>query len=81
LLGQNGAVVGVVVGKLNALAVAEATGDIPQNINFAVALGTLQSFLDANNVPYELDDNPTKESSANIAEKASSFTVLLQCWK
>src|SRR5262249_43101889 len=47
LLGGNGTVVGVVVGKLNAIAVAEATGDIPQNVNFAVSLGTLQSFLDA----------------------------------
>jgi hypothetical protein len=50
LLGENGAVVGVVVGKLNAVAVAEATGDIPQNVNFAVSLGTLQSFLDTNSV-------------------------------
>jgi S1-C subfamily serine protease len=35
LLGENGSVVGVVVGKLDALKVAEATGDIPQNVNFA----------------------------------------------
>jgi len=49
--------------------VAEATGDIPQNVNFAVALGTLQSFLDANNVQYEFDDNPAKESAANIAPR------------
>ena len=41
LLGENSAVVGVVVGKLNAVAVAQATGDIPQNVNFAVSLGTL----------------------------------------
>ena len=81
LLGENGAVVGVVVGKLNAVAVAEATGDIPQNVNFAVSLGTLQSFLDANSVPYELDDRSYKESSANIAAKASAYTVPLQCWK
>jgi S1-C subfamily serine protease len=81
LLGENGAVVGVVVGKLNAVAVAEATGDIPQNVNFAVSLGTLQSFLDANSVPYELDDRSYKESSANIAAKASPYTVPLQCWK
>jgi S1-C subfamily serine protease len=45
LLGENGSVVGVVVGKLNAIGVAQATGDIPQNVNFAVGLGTLQSFL------------------------------------
>jgi S1-C subfamily serine protease len=81
LLGENGAVVGVVVGKLNALAVAEATGDLPQNVNFAVSLGTLQSFLDGNSVPYEFDDRALKESTANIAARASVYTVLLQCWK
>lgn len=81
LLGENSAVVGVVVGKLNAVAVAQATGDIPQNVNFAVSLGTLQSFLDANNVTYELDNRPEKQSPANIASAASNYTVPLQCWK
>src|SRR5262249_37901666 len=57
LVGENGSVVGVVVGKLNALKMAEVIGDIPQNVNFAVRLGTLQSFLNANDVPYVLDDS------------------------
>ena len=34
LIGEDGSVVGVVVGKLNALKMATATGDIPQNVNF-----------------------------------------------
>jgi hypothetical protein len=49
-VGENGSVVGVVVGKLNALKIAEVIGDIPQNVNFAVSLGTLQSFLNANDI-------------------------------
>src|SRR5439155_21695916 len=36
LLDQSGNVVGVVVGKLDALRVAQAIGDIPQNVNFAI---------------------------------------------
>lgn len=36
LLDVSGNVIGVVVGKLDALKVAGATGDIPQNVNFAV---------------------------------------------
>ncbi|MDC1215007.1 serine protease [Rhodospirillales bacterium] len=36
LLDEYGNVAGVVVAKLRALAVAKATGDIPQNVNFAV---------------------------------------------
>jgi uncharacterized protein len=79
LLGENGSVVGVVVGKLNAMKVAQVIGDIPQNVNFAVSLGTLQSFLNANDVPYALDDNNATKSPADITAEASHYTVLLEC--
>ena len=79
LLGDNGSVVGVVVGKLDAVKVAEVIGDIPQNVNFAVSLGTLQSFLNANDVPYVLDDNGTTKSPADITAEASRYTVLVEC--
>ena len=81
LLGENGSVVGVVVSKLNALKMAETTGDIPQNVNFALGSWTLQDFLNANGVPYTLDDNSTTKSSADIAAEASRYTVLLECVK
>jgi S1-C subfamily serine protease len=81
LLGDTGSVVGVIVGKLNALRVAGATGDIPQNVNFAVSLGTLQSFLNANGVAYGLTDATALRTSADIAASASRYTVLLECWK
>lgn len=79
LLGENGSVAGVVVSKLNALKIAEVVGDIPQNVNFAVSLGTLQSFLNANGVPYVLDDSTGTKSAADIAADASKYTVLLEC--
>jgi S1-C subfamily serine protease len=79
LLGDNGSVVGVVVAKLNAMKMAEIIGDIPQNVNFAVSLGTLQSFLNANDVPYLLDDNTATKSPADVAAEASHYTVLLEC--
>ena len=79
LLGESGGVVGVVVGKLDALKIAEITGDIPQNINFAVSLGTLQSFLNAYGVPYVLDEKIVTKPYADIAAEASRYTVLLEC--
>jgi S1-C subfamily serine protease len=79
LLGDNGGVVGVVVAKLNAVKMAEIMGDIPQNVNFAVSLGTLQSFLNANDVPYVLDDNSATKSPTEITAEASHYTVLLEC--
>jgi hypothetical protein len=80
-LGENGSVVGVVVGKLDALKMVEVTGDIPQNVNFAVSLGTLQSFLNAQGVPYVLDDTARTKTPADIAADASRHTVLLECLK
>jgi len=79
LLGENGSVAGVVVGKLDALKMAELIGDIPQNVNFAVSLGTLQSFLNANGVPYVLDDSTGTKTSADIAADADQYTILLEC--
>jgi S1-C subfamily serine protease len=79
LLGENGGVVGVVVSGLNAIKVAEAFGDIPQNVNFAVSLGTLQSFLNANSIPYALDDSTATKTPADITAEAARYTVLLEC--
>jgi hypothetical protein len=79
LLGEYGSVVGVVVAKLDALKVAEAIGDMPQNVNFAVSLGTLQSFLNANDIPYLLDDAKVARSPADIAAEATRYTVMLEC--
>jgi hypothetical protein len=81
LLGEHGSVVGVVVGTLGTMKIAEVIGKIPQNVNFAISLGTLQSFLNANDVPYALDDNNATKSSADITAEASHYTVLLECLK
>jgi S1-C subfamily serine protease len=81
LVGENGSVVGVVNSKLNAIRVARAIGDLPENVNFAVSLGTLQSFLNANAVPYELNDSRPVRSTADISADATHYSVLLECLK
>jgi len=50
LLDRNGNVVGIVVAKLNALGIASATGDIPQNVNFAIKASVAAAFLDTQGV-------------------------------
>ncbi len=79
LLDQSGNVVGVVVSKLDAVAVASVTGDIPQNVNFAISLGTLQAFLDANGVDYQTRASSTAKSNADVAELARAATVQIEC--
>jgi S1-C subfamily serine protease len=84
LLDSSGAVVGVVAAKLDGLRVARATGNIPENINFAIKTGALRDFLDNSVVPYQTTD-ATPESgrkelpTADIAKNARGFTLLISC--
>lgn len=81
VLDSSGNVVGVVVWKLNALKVAQATGDIPQNVNFAVSAGTARAFLDAEGVAYATAPSVEKRAPEDVAAAARKFTVLVECWK
>jgi len=80
LLDFSGAVVGVVSGKLDAIKVARATGNIPENINFAIKTGALRDFLDNSAVSYRTNERiqDTKET-AEIAKSARGFTLLISC--
>ena len=75
----SGRVMGVVVSKLNALAVARITGDIPQNVNFAIKVAALVSFLDAHNVAYEADTVTRELSNTQRAERAEAGSVQVEC--
>ena len=74
-----GAVVGVVRSKLNAVEVAGATGDIPQNINFAIRGEAAKLFLISNGVLYETSKSEDRMAPADLAEAAQDFTVLVNC--
>lgn len=80
LLDRHGLVVGVVQSKLNALRIAGVTGDIPQNVNFAVNGATLQSFLEANGVGLRTaPPSGPALSAADVGEQAARFTVAIEC--
>jgi hypothetical protein len=81
LLDQSGNVIGIIVAKLDAVKIAEATGDIPQNVNFAINATMARPFLDANGVEYETAPSTRKLEAADIGERAKKFTVLVECWK
>lgn len=53
MLDGSGHVLGMVVSKLDAIRAAQITGDIPQNVNFAIRAEVARAFLDAHNVPYK----------------------------
>ncbi len=81
-LDEAGRVMGVVVSKLNALAIARLTGDIPQNVNFAIKVSTLVAFLEANGVAYSPAEPASRELPVTQrAERAEQSSTLIECWK
>ncbi len=81
LLDASGHVIGVVVAKLDAIKFARVTGDIPQNINFAIHGGVARAFLDARGVAYETAPSGERIPTNRIGDRAQRFTVVVECWK
>ena len=79
LLDASGNVVGVVVTKLNARAVADEVGDLPQNVNFAIKADVAREFLDAQGVRYATAPSDTARSNADVGEIARRVTVMVEC--
>lgn len=75
-LDQFGNVIGVVQSKQ----VAFASGDVPQNVNFAIKSTIALNFLEANGVEAPINVRMTDPmDGAAIAEKARDFTVQITC--
>jgi S1-C subfamily serine protease len=75
LFDNSGQIVGVVTGKLPGLRIAAATGNIPENINFAIKTGALRDFLDNSVVPYQTAE-PKGESRP---PRSPAMPALIQC--
>ncbi len=80
LLDLHGNVVGVIVSKLNAGAVSQRTGDIAQNINFAVKGTAAAQFLQRTGLtPARGDSSGTERSAADVGDIANRSTVFIRC--
>jgi len=76
---NSGNIVGVVTAGLDALRMAKATGDIPQNVNFAIKTGALRDFLDNSAVPYQTAEPGSEMKTADIASAARTYAMLISC--
>ncbi|WP_298878905.1 S1C family serine protease [uncultured Bradyrhizobium sp.] len=79
LFDTSGQIVGVVTGKIPGLRIAALTGDIPENINFAIKTGALRDFLDNSVVPYQTAEPKGELKTADIAGNARAYTMLISC--
>jgi S1-C subfamily serine protease len=79
LLDQNGNLVGIVTSKLNALKMAQASGDLPQNVNFALKASIIASFLDINGIKYTPGSATSALKPEEIADQAKAMSVFILC--
>jgi hypothetical protein len=79
LLDASGHLVGIVTAKLNAARVARFTGDIPQNVNFALKAEVARTFLDSKGIVYREARSDQQLSPADVGDIARLFTVFIQC--
>ena len=79
LFDGHGLVIGVISAKLNAESVHRLTGDIPQNVNFAIKAAVARSFLDAAGLSpaLALADGPPRAASAVAAEARQHVVKIL----
>ena len=82
VLNERGQVIGVVMSKLDVLTIAKETGDIPQNVNFAVKPTLVKALLENSSVTFSTPwwFTPSR-SDEKVATIAKSITVQLECWR
>lgn len=81
VLDMSGAVVGIVVAKLDAIKMAKAIGDIPQNVNFAIKADVARIFLEAQGVSLQFAQAGPPRKKEDVAATGREFTVLVECLK
>jgi hypothetical protein len=79
LLDASGHLVGIVTAKLNAAQVARMTGDIPQNVNFAIKAEVVRAFLDSKGISYRAAKSDQEMAAADIGDMARPFTAHIRC--
>ncbi len=83
VLDSSGDVIGVVVAKLDAIKMAQLTGDMPENVNFAIGVPEVIRFLKMNHVSpsVETRHSITELKTADVADRAQQFTEAIECTK
>jgi S1-C subfamily serine protease len=79
LLDKSGNLVGIVVSKLDALSVAMLTGDVPQNVNFAVKPEVVGQFLETYKIAMPRADATNRIETEELAKRGREMSVKIEC--
>ena len=58
---------------------AKYTGDIPQNVNFALKASLVRDMLEVKDIDYDTASSKQELKTVDIFERAKRFTVLIEC--
>ncbi|MGE5516919.1 MAG: trypsin-like peptidase domain-containing protein [Bacteroidota bacterium] len=75
----SGNVVGIVTAKLDAMKIADKTGDLPQNVNFAIKAELARKFLADSGIPYDSAPADNQLSPADVGDIVKKVTVFVEC--
>lgn len=78
-LDESGRVIGVIVAKLDAVRFAEVTGDIPQNVNFAIKGSVALDLLRSHGIRHAISGAAEPLQTKEVADIAKGFTVAVEC--
>lgn len=73
LINENGLVIGVVVATVNAQKFLSITGNLPQNINYAIKTRVLLSFLDEQHI--RISPASTKKQTVEAVDRATVLVI------
>ncbi|MGE4281218.1 MAG: trypsin-like peptidase domain-containing protein [Magnetospirillum sp.] len=77
---MSGNVVGIVLSTLNAMKVADKSGAIPQNVNFAIKGDLVKKFLTDNKVEFNTAPPQAHELSvADVGDRVRKIAVFVEC--
>lgn len=79
LIDASGNVIGVITAELSAIRVLQATGNVPQNVNFAIELEALKRFLRKNGIRAAEAPSAAELHPADIGDRARLFSYSIRC--
>jgi len=79
LLDENGNIIGIVSSKLNFLSEIKGAGDIPQNVNFAIKATVVASFLQDNNIKFQIGEATQAMKGPDLADEAKAISAYVEC--
>jgi TPR repeat protein len=79
LADMSGNIIGIVTSKLNAMKIADSTGDLPQNVNFAIKSELARRFLGENGFIADVAPAGAQLSPADVGDIVKKVTVFVEC--